>query len=347
MSPTILIAIGGNALIRPSEPPTASAEPTRVAETCRAIGDVVSNGWRVVITHGNGPQVGAALLRSERAAAEAYPLSLDLCVASTQGEVGYLLQQGLGSELPARGVRRPIATVVTQVVVDPDDPAFTRPTKPIGPFYSTRDIAAHRARGSHPNALENARRGPLGWTLVEEPPHGWRRVVPSPEPLEIVEESVIRALVDANVVVITLGGGGIPVVRNADALTGADAVVDKDLASALLAKRLQVDRLILATDVDRIYLDFGTPRARGLDEVTVEELARHAAAGQFAAGSMGPKVDAVVRFVEGFRREAIVCSLDQLRAALAGRAGTRIFAPASDPQNARRRGAFLDSVGAR
>ena len=332
MSPTVLIAIGGNALMRPSDPSTASAERARVAETCRAIADVVSNGWRVVITHGNGPQVGAALRRSERAAAEAYPLSLDLCVASTQGEVGYLLQQGLGSELPARGVRRPIATVVTQVVVDPDDPAFTRPTKPIGPFYSTRDIAAHRARG---------------WTLVEEPLHGWRRVVPSPEPLEIVEESVIRALVDANVVVITLGGGGIPVVRNADALSGADAVVDKDLASALLAKRLQVDRLILATDVDRIYLDFGTPRARGLDEVTVEELARHAAAGQFAAGSMGPKVDAVVRFVEGFRREAIVCSLDQLRAALAGRAGTRIFAPASDPQNARRRGAFLDSVGAR
>lgn len=331
MPPTVLIAIGGNALVRPSEAPTASAERTRVAETCRAIGDVVSNGWRVVMTHGNGPQVGAALLRSERAAGEAYPLSLDLCVASTQGEVGYLLQQGLGSELAARGVRRSIATVVTQVVVDRHDPAFARPTKPIGPFYSVADLGVHRARG---------------WTLVEEPPHGWRRVVPSPEPLEIVEESVIRALVDANVAVITLGGGGIPVVRDAYCLTGVDAVVDKDLASALLAKRLQVDRLILATDIDRIYLDFGTPKARGLDEVTVEDLRRYAAAGQFPAGSMGPKVDAVLRFVESFAREAIVCSLDQLRATLAGHAGTRIFAPAPDPQHARGRGAFLERVGA-
>jgi carbamate kinase len=332
MPPTVLIAIGGNALMPPSESPTASAERTRVAETCRAIGDVVSKGWRVVVTHGNGPQVGAALLRSERAAAEAYPLSLDLCVASTQGEVGYLVQQGLGSELAARGVRRPIATVVTQVVVDPHDRAFARPTKPIGPFYSATDMAARRGRG---------------WTLVEEPPHGWRRVVPSPAPLEIIEASVIRALVDANVVVITLGGGGIPVVRHAHALTGVDAVVDKDLASALLARRLQVDRLILATDVDRIYLDFGTPKARGLDEVTVEDLRRYAAAGQFPAGSMGPKVEAVLRFIENFKQEAIVCSLDELRTALAGRAGTRIFAPAPDPQHAPGRGALLDSVGAR
>jgi carbamate kinase len=260
--------------------------------------------------------------------------------------VGYLLQQGLESELAARGVRRSIATVVTQVVVDPHDPAFARATKPIGPFYSMANTAARRAGDSPPNALENARRGPRGWTLVEEPPHGWRRVVPSPEPLEIVEESVVRALVDANVVVITLGGGGIPVVRNAYCLTGVDAVVDKDLASALLAKRLQVDRLILATDIDRIYLDFGTPKARGLDDVTVEDLRRYAAAGQFPAGSMGPKVEAVLRFVENVAREAIVCSLDQLRAALAGRAGTRIFAPAPDPQNAGGRGVSLERVGA-
>jgi len=317
MQPTVLIAIGGNALIRADEPTTAGTERTHVAETCRAIADVVSNGWRVVITHGNGPQVGAALLRSERAAAEVYPLSLDLCVASTQGEVGYLLQQGLGSELEARGIRRSIATVLTQVVVSHDDPAFVRPTKPIGPFYSAADMAACR-----------------GWMLVDEPPHGWRRVVPSPEPLEIIEEPIIRALIDANVVVVTLGGGGIPVVRNARALTGVDAVVDKDLASALLATRLQVDRFVLATDVDRIYLDFGTAHTRGLDEITAADLRRFAAAGQFPSGTMGPKVDAALRFVESVGRDAIVCSLDQLAAAVAGRAGTRIVAPVQQDSRA-------------
>lgn len=171
--------------------------------------------------------------------------------------------------------------------------------------------------------------------MVEEPPYGWRRVVPSPEPLEIVEESVIRALVDADVVVITLGGGGIPVVRNAHRLMGVEAVVDKDLASALLAERLHVDRLVLATDVDRLYLDFGTPTARGLNEITTDDLRRHAAAGQFPPGSMGPKVEAALRFVDRGARDAIVTSFDQLHAALAGRAGTRIVAPAPDPRDAR------------
>jgi carbamate kinase len=279
-----------------------------------------------VITHGNGPQVGAALLRSEHAAAEAYPLSLDLCVASTQGEVGYLLQQGLASELGARGVRRQIATLVTQVVVDSCDPAFGRPTKPIGPFYSSSELAARRAHDFRFDELQRARLGPRGWSLVEESPHGWRRVVPSPEPLEIVEEPVIRALIDANAVVITLGGGGVPVVRDAHRLIGIDAVVDKDLASALLAKRLPVDRFVLATDVDRIYVDFGTSRAHGLEEVAAQDLRRYAAAGQFPAGSMGPKVEAALRFVEHIGRDAIVCSIDQLAAAVAGRAGTRIVA---------------------
>ena len=199
MQPTVLIAIGGNALIRADEPATVTAERTHVAATCRAIADVVSERWRVVVTHGNGPQVGAALLRSERAAGEAYPLPLDVCVATTQGEIGFLLQQALGEALAARGVHRQVATLLAQVVVDSADPAIARPTKPIGPFYSRARADARRA---------------LGWTMVEEPPHGFRRVVGSPEPREIVEEPVIRALVESNVVVITLGGGGIPVVRN-------------------------------------------------------------------------------------------------------------------------------------
>jgi carbamate kinase len=302
MQPTALIAIGGNALMTANETPAAGAERTHVAEVCRTMAGIVADGWRVVITHGNGPQVGAALLRSERTAAEAYPLSLDLCVASTQGEVGYLLQQTLGTELQARGVRHPIVAVVTQVVVDAADPAFATPTKPIGP------------------------------------PRASRRVVPSPEPLEIIEERVIQTLVEGNVIVITLGGGGIPVVRDAGRLTGVEAVVDKDLASALLARRLRVDRLLLVTDVDRVYLDFGTPGARGLDTISADELRGHLRDGQFPAGSMGPKVEAALRFVEGTNGQAVVCSLDALHAALRGQAGTRIAAIAPDARDSQSRG---------
>lgn len=309
MQPTALIAIGGNALLGANEPATIGAERTRIAATCRAIADVVADGWRVVITHGNGPQVGAALARSERAARETYPLPLDLCVACTQGEIGVLLQQALGEALETRHIHRRVGTVLSQVVVDADDPAFSRPTKPIGPFYPESDVAAFQARG---------------WTMVQEPPHGWRRVVPSPEPREIVEESVIRALVDANVLVIALGGGGIPVVRRGQRVAGVEAVIDKDLASALLATHLRVDLLVLATDVDRVYLDFGTPMARGLDAIAAEDLRRHAAAGQFPAGSMGPKVEAALRFVDARGREAIVTSYGQLAVAVQGGAGTRV-----------------------
>lgn len=323
MQPTALIAIGGNALIRAGEPATVASQRTHVADTCRAIADVVSEGWRVVITHGNGPQVGAALLRSERAAGEAYPLPLDVCVAGTQGEIGFLLQQALGEALEARGVHRPVATVLTQVVVAPGDPGFAQPTKPIGPFYSHSETAARRA---------------LGWTMVEEPPHGYRRVVASPAPIEIVEEPVIRTLVDANIVVIALGGGGIPVVRDGHRLTGVEAVIDKDLASALLAIRLQVDRFVLSTDVDRIYLDYGNPNARGLDDVTTDELRHHAAAGHFPPGTMGPKVEAMLRFVEAGDREAIVTSYDRLGLALQGLAGTHVFATARGPRRGSRAG---------
>ena len=313
MPRTMLIAIGGNALIQAGEPATAAAERAHVSSTCRAIADLIADGWRVILTHGNGPQVGAALLRSERASADAYPLPLDLCVASTQGEVGVLLQQALETHLRARGLERSIATVVTQVVVDGGDRAFARPTKPIGQFYSAEAIAARRDRG---------------WTIVEEPPHGWRRVVPSPEPLRVVEEPAIRALVDANVIVITLGGGGVPVVQGSRGLAGVEAVVDKDLASSLLATRLRLDRFVLATDVEGIYLDFATPRARRLDEVTSDDLRRYAALGQFPAGTMGPKVEAALRFVEAGGSDAIVTSYDRLNLALQGRAGTRVLAAA-------------------
>jgi carbamate kinase len=311
----LLIAIGGNALIKANEPPTIAAQRTHVEETCRAIVDVVRDGWRVVLTHGNGPQVGAALLRSERSAGEAYTLPLDVCVASTQGEIGFLLQQSLGSALEGAGVDCQVATVLAQVVVDPQDRGFVDPTKPIGPFYSNAEAADRRRSG---------------WTMVEEPPHGYRRAVASPEPREIVEEPVIRTLVESSVVVITLGGGGIPVVRDGRRLTGVEAVVDKDLASALLATRLRVDRLVLSTDVERVYVNYGTPSARGLDDVSTEELRGYAAAGHFPPGTMGPKVEAALRFVDAGGPQAIVTSHDRLRAALQGRAGTRVFLKAHD-----------------
>ncbi len=321
MQRTVLIAIGGNALIQAAERATVAVERAHVAETCRAIADITADGWRVVLTHGNGPQVGAALLRSERAAADAYPLPLDVCVASTQGEIGFLLQQALGEALDARGAARPVATLLTQVVVAADDPALAHPTKPIGPFYTPSETAARRA---------------LGWIVADEG-HGGRRLVASPEPLDIVEEPVIRTLLAADVIVITLGGGGIPVIRQGRRLAGVEAVVDKDLASALLAVRLRVDRLVLATDVDRIYLDFGSLHACGLDEVTIEDLRRYAAAGHFPPGTMGPKVEAALRFVEQTGGEAVVTSHDQLRAALAGRAGTRVCGGAAAERASRPR----------
>jgi carbamate kinase len=310
MPRTILIAIGGNSLIRAGEDPTVGTERARLADICRAIAQLVADGWRVVLTHGNGPQVGAALLRSERAAADTYPLPLHVCVATTQGEIGFLLEQALHEALASRRLPRPVATVLAQVVVARNDPAFAQPAKPIGPFYSRADADARRLSG---------------WTLVEEPPHGYRRAVPSPEPLEIIEEPAIRSLIDAGVVVITLGGGGIPVVRDGPRLAGVEAVIDKDLASALLAIRLHVDVFLIATDVDRIYVDFDGPRARGLGDVTADELGRYAAAGHFPAGTMGPKVDAVRRFLAAGGHEAIVTAPECLAAALHGNAGTHVF----------------------
>jgi carbamate kinase len=284
---TVLAAIGGNSLIRGAEAATVDLERAHIAQTCGALAAVVASGCRHLVTHGNGPQVGAALRRTELARAEVYALPLDLCVASTQGEIGVLLQQGLHAALADHGVERPVAAVVSQVVVGQNDRAFWYPTKPIG-------LA------------------------------GSRRVVPSPEPLEIVESPVIRALLDAGVVVIALGGGGVPVVRCGPGFESVEAVVDKDLASALLAIELEVDVFAMLTDVDGVYLDFGTADAQRLDAVSVRELRWYVEDGHFPPGTMGPKVEAARRFVTVTGREAIVTSPDRLLAALAGEAGTRV-----------------------
>ena len=311
MERTVLVAIGGNSLMRPGEPTSVATQRVHADETCRAVAHLVADGWRVVLTHGNGPQVGAALRRSELAVADAYPLPLDVSVASTQGEIGVLLQQALADALDARLLRRPIATIVSQVLVAPGDPAFGAPSKPIGPFYPSADVETRRR---------------AGWTLVEEPPFGYRRVVPSPEPLAIVEEPAIRALFNAGMIVIALGGGGVPVVRRGGRLEGIEAVIDKDLASALLASCLRVHAFVMSTDVDRIYVDFGRSAARGLAEVTAADLRRLAAEGQFPAGTMGPKVEAALRFLAAGGSEVVVTSPDRLVAALTGREeGTHVI----------------------
>jgi carbamate kinase len=251
------------------------------------------------------------LLRSERAAPEAYPLPLDFCVASTQSEIGFLLGGALEEALAARGVTGTVTTVLTRVLVAADDPAFARPTKPIGPHLPAEQVEARRR---------------AGWVLGEDAPHGYRRVVPSPGPLEVIEEGAIRVLLESGAVVIAAGGGGIPVVREGSRLTGVEAVVDKDLTSALLATRLGVQLLVVLTDVDGIYRDFGSPRGRRLGRVGADELRRYAGAGHFPEGSMGAKVEALLRFVDAGGRHALVTSPERLGQALAGEAGTHVVA---------------------
>jgi carbamate kinase len=329
MRRTVLVAIGGNSLIRPGEPITVATQRMHVMETCRALAAIISAGWRVVVTHGNGPQLGAALRRSELGAGDAYPLSLDMCVASTQGEIGVLLQQALSEALEAVGARQPIATILTQALVSPGDLAFTHPSKPVGPFYSF---------------AESERRRHAGWTFVEEAPHGYRRAVASPAPLEIVEEPAIRALMHAGVVVIAVGGGGVPVVRRNGRIEGIDAVIDKDLASALLATHLRVDVFAMSTDVDHIYLNFARPDARGLGQVTADELRRFAADGHFPAGTMGPKVEAALQFIAAGGSEVIVTAPDRLVAAIEGHdEGTRVVSGARAARR-RHRGRALAST---
>lgn len=298
---TTVVALGGNALIRPGDRGTAAEQAARLREAAAAL-EPLFEEERLVITHGNGPQVGNELLRQERAADEVPPLPLYLAVAQTQAEIGALIETELG---PAAG--RPVVCLLTHVVVADDDPAFTRPTKPIGPFYSS-----HQAE-----ALEHER----GWQLVEEPNRGWRRVVPSPEPLEVVEHAEIRALLDAGTVPVACGGGGIPVVRRDGRLHGIDAVIDKDRASALLAAALDADRLVILTDVGAVKRGFGTAAEEELRELSAADA--EALLPELAEGSMRPKVEAAIAVAQA-GGEAIIAALDRVDAALARRAGTRI-----------------------
>jgi carbamate kinase len=298
---TLVIALGGNALIRAGQRGTAAEQLAALRETCAAIEPLVVNG-EVVLTHGNGPQVGNVLLRQERAADEVPPLPLYLAVAQTQAEIGALIETEL-----APVARRPVACLLTHVHVDADDPAFGAPSKPIGPFYGEEE--AH--------ALECER----GWQLVQDAGRGFRRVVPSPTPLEIVEIESVRALIRSGAVAIACGGGGIPVVSRNGKLKGVDAVIDKDRASALLARRLGAERLLILTEVPAVFRAFGTPQQEELRELSVSDA--EALLPELAAGSMRPKVEAAVELARA-GGETLITSTEALARALEGHAGTRV-----------------------
>ncbi|HKS76421.1 MAG TPA: carbamate kinase, partial [Terriglobales bacterium] len=316
---TILLAVGGNSLIRAGEKGTAAEQLANARRTAAEIVALIRQGYHLVITHGNGPQVGAALLRSERAVNLVPSQPLDVCGACSQGEIGYLLEQSLINELHAAGLDTPVISMMTQSIVSPDDPAMQRPSKPIGPFYSRLEA--------------EERKKSLGWQIVEDASRGYRRVVPSPEPTEIVELEVIRDLVGHGVLVVACGGGGIPVIRRGGELAGVEAVIDKDRASALLAAELKADLFVISTDTDFVYLDYKKPTQRALTTVAVDELETCLAAGQFPPGNMGPKIESVLRFLRAGGKEAIITSYEYLTKAVSGTAGTHILPTSMEMPN--------------
>lgn len=307
-----VVAIGGNSLITDPAHQSVEDQYLAAAETDHHIAALVADGWDVVVAHGNGPQIGFILRRSELARGELHEVPLDVCGADTQGAIGYLLQQNLYGDFLRLGIDKGVVTVVTQVEVSADDPAFGHPTKPIGSFLTETE------------ALQ--RRHEEGWVVVEDAGRGWRRVVASPEPRRIVELAAIRHLLDGGFVVIAAGGGGIPVVADgAGNLHGVPAVIDKDLASALLAVELGADLLLISTSVEHVFVDFGTPDQRPVARLSAAEAQRLLAEGtHFKAGSMEPKIRAVLSFLDGGGHEAIITTPRLIEAALAGEAGTRI-----------------------
>ena len=308
----VVVALGGNAILQPGQRGTFEEQMANVHVTCEQLARMVeSDRYKIVVTHGNGPQVGNILLQNEVGKDVAAPMPLFVCGAESQGLIGLMIQQNLGNLLAARGRGDiPIATVVTQVVVDKDDPAFANPTKPVGPFYSEEDAKGLEAE--------------KGYDVREDAGRGWRRVVPSPDPIEIFEKEAIRQLVDARSIVIASGGGGIPVVRENGGLKGVDAVIDKDLAGERLAADVGASIFIVLTDVDSVRLRYKTPEEVTLSKMTTDEAKRYHAEGHFAKGSMEPKIRAATRFIEAGGEKAIITSLDKAFDALEGNAGTTI-----------------------
>lgn len=315
MNPIAVIAIGGNSLVRDSAHQAVEDQYDAICETARGIAGVTEQGYEVVISHGNGPQVGFILRRSDIATAVTgmHRVPLVSCVADTQGAIGYQIQQAMDNEFMRRGIAKSSVTLVTQVIVDAQDPAFGNPTKPIGSFYSQEQY--EKIREDYPD-----------WVLVNDAGRGYRRVVPSPVPLEIVESESIQKLVREGYCLVAVGGGGIPVVRDPDGrLRGVDAVIDKDLASSLLATAIGADLLVISTAVPQVCLNFGRPEQRALGRVSLPELKQFALEGHFAPGSMLPKVQAVIGFLERGGRKAVITNPESLTEALADRTGTHVY----------------------
>ncbi|MFG2000060.1 carbamate kinase [Spirillospora sp. NPDC048911] len=305
----VLIALGGNAMTAPDGSATPAAQAAAVAAAMEHVADLVAAGAQVALAHGNGPQVGNLLIKNQLAAHVVPPVPLDWCGAQTQATIGVLIMNALDRALAARGVSRPVATVVTRTLVDAADRGFTDPVKPVGRYFPAAEAERFMAIGQ-------------SWKSFGE--RGWRRVVASPDPLEILDADAAQVLLAAGHIVVAAGGGGVPVVRADGAFAGVEAVVDKDLAAQLLARRLGAGTLVIATDVEHVMVGFGTPRARPLHRTTAAELRTLAAAGHFAGGSMGPKVEALLRFMAGGGRRAAITSLDRITDAVEGKAGTII-----------------------
>jgi len=316
MKPKIaLIAFGGNALLPETQRGLQAEQMRNARKAAELMIHIVRKGYELIIVHGNGPQVGNLLIQMEEAVTKIPPYSLDVCDAMTEGSMGFMLERAITNELRRRSLDKEVASLVTQVVVDKDDPAFQKPTKPVGPFYSK--FRAH--------ALAKEKK----WTVVEDAGRGYRKVVPSPKPIDVVPKWVIRDLVCAGRIVIAAGGGGIPVIINTRGLyEGVEAVIDKDYAASLLAREVGVDLFVILTAIERVFINFGKPDQKEAPVLTVDEARRHLADGQFPPGSMGPKIRAAVEYIEAGGREVLITKDSHLKAALLGRSGTRIVASA-------------------
>jgi len=306
-----VVAVGGNSLIKDKQHQTVPDQYAAAVESMAHIAGMIESGWDVLVTHGNGPQVGFILRRSELSLHELHVVPLDYCGADTQGAIGYMFQRALHNEFRKRGIKKEAATVVTQVLVDRNDPAFQNPSKPIGSFMDQPQADQHRQAD--------------GWSVVEDAGRGWRRVVASPDPKRVIEAPAIQKLVEAGFVVICVGGGGIPVIEDEHGnLQGIEAVIDKDFGGALLANAVQADLLLITTAVEKVAINFNKPDQIWLDRLTLAEAKQYLAEGHFAKGSMGPKIEAVIRYLESGGKEALITDPANIERALQGKTGTRI-----------------------
>lgn len=308
-----LIAFGGNAILPENQKGLQEEQMRNAQKAAEMMVQIIKKGYELIVVHGNGPQVGNLLIQMEEASNKIPPFTLDVCDAMTEGSMGFMLEKAIINELRRNSIDKDVATIITQVVVDKDDPAFQKPTKPVGPFY--------------PKFRAQQLMRQKKWTMVEDAGRGYRKVVPSPKPIDIVPKWIIRDLVMSGRVVIAAGGGGIPVIINSRGLyEGVEAVIDKDYAASLLAREVGVELFIILTGIDRVYYNFGKPDQKPLPIITVEEAKKYLAEGQFPPGSMGPKIKAAIEYIEAGGKEVLITSASHLKAALINRSGTRIVA---------------------